>query len=259
MHVLVIEDDREHAQFIEKVLCEAGHSVETAADGAGGLTRARQDQFDALVVDRMLPEKPGLQLVEEFRNGGGTTPALFLSALTDVDNKVEGLKVGADDYLAKPFAPEELVARIEALGRRQTTGEPPVTKLRVGDLEMDLLARKVTRGVTRIDLQPREFKLLEYLMRHAGQTVTRTMLLEKVWNYHFDPQTNRSCRRCAVRVTACRHEIRPFCVCPDHHVPAFARLLDPLRAVFGGTLGISVPSDRRNHARRIEGPLRSRI
>ena len=138
----------------------------------------------------MLPEKPGLQLGEEFRNGGGMTPALFLSALSDVDNRVEGLKVGADDYLAKPFAPEELVARVEALGRRQTTSEPPVTVLRVGDLEMDLLARKVTRGETKIDLQPREFKLLEYLMRHAGQTVTRTMLLEKVWNYHFDPQTN---------------------------------------------------------------------
>lgn len=190
MRVLVIEDDREHADFIEKVLGEAGHSVETVADGVGGLTRAREEAFDALVVDRMLPEKPGLQLVEEFRNGGGTTPALFLSALSDVDNRVEGLKVGADDYLAKPFAPEELVARVEALGRRQVTGEPPVTMLTVGDLEMNLLSRIVMRGETKIDLQPREFKLLEYLMRHAGQTVTRTMLLEKVWGYHFDPQTN---------------------------------------------------------------------
>ena len=190
MRVLVIEDDREHADFIEKVLSEAGHDVETSEDGVGGLTRAREEQFDALVVDRMLPEKPGLQLVEEFRNAGGTTPALFLSALSDVDNRVEGLRVGADDYLAKPFAPEELVARVEALGRRQISGEPPVTKLKVGDLEMDLLARKVVREGTRIDLQPREFKLLEYLMRHAGQTVTRTMLLEKVWGYHFDPQTN---------------------------------------------------------------------
>jgi len=190
MRVLVIEDDREHADFIEKVLGEAGHAVETVADGVGGLTRAREEAFDALVVDRMLPEKPGLQLVEEFRNGGGTTPALFLSALSDVDNRVEGLKVGADDYLAKPFAPEELVARVEALGRRQVTGEPPVTVLTVGDLEMNLLSRIVMRGETKIDLQPREFKLLEYLMRHAGQTVTRTMLLEKVWGYHFDPQTN---------------------------------------------------------------------
>ncbi|MBR9834818.1 MAG: response regulator transcription factor [Alphaproteobacteria bacterium] len=190
MRVLVIEDDREHADFIEKVLCEAGHNVETADDGVAGLVMARDQAFDALVVDRMLPEKPGLQLVQEFRNGGGTTPALFLSALSDVDNRVEGLKVGADDYLAKPFAPEELVARVEALGRRKTQDEAPVTKLSVGDLEMDLLSRKVTRAGTRIDLQPREFKLLEYLMRHAGQTVTRTMLLEKVWNYHFDPQTN---------------------------------------------------------------------
>lgn len=190
MRVLVIEDDREHADFIEKVLGEAGHQVETVDDGAGGLVMARENAFDALVVDRMLPEKPGLQLVEEFRSGGGTTPALFLSALSDVDNRVEGLKAGADDYLAKPFAPEELVARVEALGRRQTQEEAPVTKLKVGDLEMDLLSRKVNRGETRIDLQPREFKLLEYLMRHSGQTITRTMLLEKVWNYHFDPQTN---------------------------------------------------------------------
>ena len=190
MRVLVIEDDREQAGFIKKVLGDAGHDVETAEDGEGGLVLARESEFDALVVDRMLPEKPGLQLVEEYRNGGGTTPALFLSALSDVDNRVEGLKAGADDYLAKPFAPEELIARVEALGRRQNTGEPPVTKLKVGDLEMDLLSRKVMRGETKIDLQPREFKLLEYLMRHAGQTVTRTMLLEGVWNYHFDPQTN---------------------------------------------------------------------
>lgn len=190
MRVLVIEDDVEHAQFIEKVLADAGHNVETIGDGVGGLVRAREDQFDALVVDRMLPEKPGLQLVEEYRHAGGTTPALFLSALSEVDNRVEGLQAGADDYLSKPFAPEELVARVEALGRRQPQGEPPVTQLRVGDLEMDLLSRSVRRGETRIDLQPREFKLLEFLMRHAGQTVTRTMLLEKVWNYHFDPQTN---------------------------------------------------------------------
>lgn len=190
MRVLVIEDDLEQAGFIEKVLGDAGHDVVMAGDGENGLVKARESEFDALVVDRMLPEKPGLKLVEEFRNGGGTTPALFLSALSDVDNRVEGLKAGADDYLAKPFAPEELIARVEALGRRQTSGEPPVTKLKVGDLEMDLLSRKVMRGETKIDLQPREFKLLEYLMRHAGQTVTRTMLLEGVWNYHFDPQTN---------------------------------------------------------------------
>ncbi|MEO1642123.1 MAG: response regulator transcription factor [Pseudomonadota bacterium] len=190
MRVLVIEDDLEQSGFIKKVLADAGHDVVTADDGETGLAEARGSEFDALVVDRMLPEKPGLRLVEEFRNGGGTTPALFLSALSDVDNRVEGLKAGADDYLAKPFAPEELLARVEALGRRQTSGEPPVTNLKVGDLEMDLLSRRVMRGETKIDLQPREFKLLEYLMRHAGQTVTRTMLLEGVWNYHFDPQTN---------------------------------------------------------------------
>jgi two-component system OmpR family response regulator len=191
VRILIIEDDREHGDFICRVLAEAGHEVETAADGASGLCRAREASFDVLVVDRMLPEKSGLQLVSEFRDGGGTTPALFLSALSDVDNRVEGLKAGADDYLAKPFAPEELVARVEVLGRRQVTpDDAPVTRLKVGDLEMDLLSRTVVRGEARIDLQPREFKLLEFLMRHAGQTVTRTMLLEKVWNYHFDPQTN---------------------------------------------------------------------
>lgn len=190
MRVLVIEDDREQADFIDKTLTGAGHQVALAANGVSGLEQARNAEFDALVVDRMIPEKPGLQLMEEFRDAGGRTPALFLSALSDVDNRVKGLKAGADDYLAKPFAPEELVARVEALGRRQSSNEPPVTTLKVGDLEMDLLSRNVTRGETRIDLQPREFKLLEFLMRHAGQTVTRTMLLEKVWNYHFDPQTN---------------------------------------------------------------------
>lgn len=190
MRVLVIEDDVEQSGFIKKVLADAGHDVVTADDGEAGLAEARGSEFDALIVDRMLPQKPGLRLVQEYRDSGGTTPALFLSALSDVDNRVEGLKAGADDYLAKPFAPEELLARVEALGRRQTTTEPPVTKLKVGDLEMDLLSRRVMRGETKIDLQPREFKLLEYLMRHAGQTVTRTMLLEGVWNYHFDPQTN---------------------------------------------------------------------
>ncbi|MEL8056136.1 MAG: response regulator transcription factor [Pseudomonadota bacterium] len=190
MRVLVIEDDLEQSGFIKNVLTGAGHDVVTAENGEAGLEEARGSYFDALVVDRMLPRKPGLKLVQEFRDSGGTTPALFLSALSDVDNRVEGLQAGADDYLAKPFAPEELIARVEALGRRQVSNEPPVTKLKVGDLEMDLLSRKVMRGETKIDLQPREFKLLEYLMRHAGQTVTRTMLLEGVWNYHFDPQTN---------------------------------------------------------------------
>ena len=189
MRVLVIEDDVEMASFIEKVLVEAGHSVDKAIDGERGLELARSADFDALVVDRMLPAKDGLTLLKEYREAGGTTPALFLSALGDVQNRVQGLKAGADDYLSKPFAPSELAARVEALGRRQV-GEPQVTSLKAGDLEMNLLTRKVTRAGKKIDLQPREFRLLEYLMRHAGQVVTRTMLLEKVWDYNFDPQTN---------------------------------------------------------------------
>lgn len=189
LKVLVIEDDREMSSFIEKVLVDAGHEVERAYDGEEGLTRARAADFDALVVDRMLPEKDGLTLIREFRDAGGTTPALFLSALGDVQNKVQGLKAGAEDYLGKPFVPAELAARVEALGRR-TSAEPQVTVLKASDLEMNLLTRKVTRAGKKIDLQPREFRLLEYLMRHAGQVVTRTMLLEKVWDYNFDPQTN---------------------------------------------------------------------
>ncbi len=190
LSVLVIEDDNDMAKFIVRVLEEAGHKVERANDGEAGLVRARAEAFDALIVDRMLPLKDGLTLVKEFRAAGGTTPVLFLTALGDVLHKVEGLKAGADDYLGKPFASAELAARVEALGRRQPSGEQQVTSLSVGDLEMNLLTRKVKRAGKRIDLQPREFRLLEYLMRHAGQVVTRTMLLEKVWDYNFDPQTN---------------------------------------------------------------------
>lgn len=189
MNVLIIEDDQEMANFIATTLKDAGHEVDHAERGDVGLTLARQSQFDALVVDRMLPGKDGLTLVQEYRDGGGTAPALFLSALGDVEHRVEGLQAGGDDYLSKPFAPTELVARVEALGRRQST-DAPVTVLRAGELEMDLLSRKVSRAGQKIDLQPREFRLLEYLMRNAGQVVTRTMLLEKVWDYHFDPQTN---------------------------------------------------------------------
>lgn len=189
MNVLVIEDDRESAEFIGQKLSEAGHQVDIANDGDRGLELARAGSFDAIVVDRMLPHKDGLTLVQEYRDAGGISPALFLTALSDVEHRVEGLRAGADDYLSKPFAPAELVARVEALGRR-TSPEAPVTHLKAGDLEMDLLTRKVTRAGMRIDLQPREFRLLEYLMRHAGQVVTRRMLLEKVWEYHFDPQTN---------------------------------------------------------------------
>lgn len=189
MHVLIIEDDKDMASFVSKVLGESGHTVDMAHRGDAGLQLARSKDFDVIIVDRMLPEKDGLTLVREYRDGGGSSPALFLSALGEVDHRVEGLKAGGDDYLAKPFAPSELVARVEALGRRQNS-EAPVTHLKAGDLEMDLLSRKVTREGRKIDLQPREFRLLEYLMRNAGQVVTRTMLLEKVWDYHFDPQTN---------------------------------------------------------------------
>ena len=189
MHVLIIEDDKDTASFVSKALSEAGHVVDVAHRGDAGLQLARAKDFDALVVDRMLPEKDGLTLIREYREGGGKSPALFLSALGEVDHRVEGLKAGGDDYLAKPFAPSELAARVEALGRRQSS-DAPITELKAGDLEMNLLSRKVSRSGKKIDLQPREFRLLEYLMRHAGQVVTRTMLLEKVWDYHFDPQTN---------------------------------------------------------------------
>ena len=189
MRVLVIEDDKAMAAFVEKALMEAGHDVTTIHEGRSGLEEARRETYDVMVVDRMMPLKDGVTLLKEFRAGGGTSPALFLSALADVDNRVEGLEAGGDDYLAKPFESRELIARVEALARR-STGETPATTLEAGPLKMDLIARKVTRDDKVIDLQPREFKLLEFLMRHAGQVVTRTMLLEKVWNYHFDPQTN---------------------------------------------------------------------
>merc|ERR1711916_107638 len=189
MQILVIEDDPEMAHFVQRVLNEAGHTVEAVHDGETGLTMARSIPVDMLIVDRMLPKKNGLDLVREFRDSGGNAPTLFLSALGDVDHRVEGLQAGGDDYLTKPFAPSELVARVEALGRRGGS-ETPITTLKVGDLEMNLLARTVVRGEESIDLQPREFRLLEFLMRNAGQVVTRAMLLEKVWDYHFDPQTN---------------------------------------------------------------------
>jgi two-component system, OmpR family, response regulator len=189
MKVIVIEDDADAAAFVKRVLGEAGHSVDVCGDGESGYNQARSGEYDALVVDRMLPGMDGLQLVKKYRDAGGRAPALFLSALGEVDHRVEGLQAGGDDYLAKPYAPSELVARVEALGRR-ATGDIPTTRLVVGGLEMDLLARTVHRDAQKIDLQPREFRLLEFLMRHAGQVVTRTMLLEKVWDYHFDPQTN---------------------------------------------------------------------
>lgn len=190
MRILVVEDDKDVAGFVVKGLREAGHVVEHAANGRDGLFLAASESFDAIILDRMLPGGvDGLRLLETLRSQNNNVPVLFLSALAQVDDRVRGLKAGGDDYLTKPFAFAELLARVEALTRRGK-GEGPVTKLVVGDLEMDLLSRTVRRAGQKIDLQPREFRLLEYLMRHAGQVVTRTMLLEGVWDYHFDPQTN---------------------------------------------------------------------
>ena len=190
MRILVVEDDKDVAGFVVKGLKEAGHVVEHAANGRDGLFMAASEEFDAIVLDRMLPGGvDGLRLLETLRGQDNNTPVLFLSAMAQVDDRVRGLKAGGDDYLTKPFAFAELLARVEALARRGK-GEGPATKLVVGDLEMDLLSRGVKRAGQKIDLQPREFRLLEYLMRHAGQVVTRTMLLEGVWDYHFDPQTN---------------------------------------------------------------------
>ncbi len=189
MRILIVEDDSEAAAFIRKGLSESGHVVDHAENGLDGLHMACDSTYDVLVVDRMLPKLDGLSLVEKLRSEGNQTPVLFLSALGEVDDRVMGLRAGGDDYLTKPFAFSELLARIEALLRRRTPDQVQ-TKLLVDDLEMDLLQRTVVRGGHNIDLQPREFRLLEYLMRHEGQVVTRTMLLENVWEYHFDPQTN---------------------------------------------------------------------
>jgi two-component system OmpR family response regulator len=190
MRILVVEDDKDVAGFVVKGLREAGHTVEHADNGRDGLFLAASENFDAIILDRMLPGGiDGLRLLETLRAQDNATPVVFLSALGQVDDRVKGLKAGGDDYLTKPFAFAELLARVEALTRRGKS-DGPTTRLTVGDLEMDLLSRSVRRGPQKIDLQPREFRLLEYLMRHAGQVVTRTMLLEGVWDYHFDPQTN---------------------------------------------------------------------
>jgi two-component system OmpR family response regulator len=190
MRILVVEDDKDVAGFIVRGLKEAGHVVEHAATGRDGLFLATSEAFDAIVLDRMLPGGiDGLNILELLRGQKNPVPVLILSALAEVDERVRGLRAGGDDYLTKPFAFAELLARIEALFRRGKA-EGPVTKLTVDDLELDLLSRHVKRAGQKIDLQPREFRLLEYLMRHAGQVVTRTMLLEGVWDYHFDPQTN---------------------------------------------------------------------
>ncbi len=191
MRLLVIEDDPTVSAYITKGMKEAGHTVDTANNGKDGLFLATTEDYDALIVDRMLPELDGLTIIKTIRGAGNTTPALILSALGEIDDRVKGLRSGGDDYLVKPFAFAELLARIEILSRRRdSSAQKGDAKLFSGDLELDLLARKVIRGGKSIELQSREFQLLEYILKHKGQVVTRTMLLEHVWDYHFDPQTN---------------------------------------------------------------------
>ncbi len=189
MNILIIEDDIPAAEAMARGLMDGGHACVHAPDGESGLATARAQDFDVIIVDRMLPKILGIDLVETLRREGDQTPVLFLSALGEIHDRVSGLKAGGDDYLVKPYAFAELIARVEALSRRGDMGSV-VTQLKVGDLEMDLIGRTVQRQGQEIDLQHREFQLLEFMMRHAGQAVTRTMLLEKVWAYHFDPQTN---------------------------------------------------------------------
>ena len=191
--ILCVEDDPTTADYIAKGLTEAGFTVDIATDGRDGLFQASDGSYDAIVLDRMLPGMDGLSVLSALRAGGVTTPVIMLSALASLDERVKGLRSGSDDYLAKPFAFAELLARIEAVRRRAVpagTGEAPITRLAYDDLDVDLLSRRVTRAGRKIDLQPREFRLLEFLLRHRDQVVTRTMLLEDVWDYHFDPGTN---------------------------------------------------------------------
>ncbi len=190
MRILVIEDDKEVASYLSKGLKESGFVVDLCDNGKSGLHLATNESYDLLLIDRMMPEMDGLTVIKMLRAGGSKVPVLVLSALGEVDDRVQGLRAGGDDYLVKPFSFSELLARIEALTRRSSQQQEVVTALKVADLEMDLLARTVKRGGQNIDLQPREFRLLEYFMRNPDQVLTRTMLLEKVWDYHFDPQTN---------------------------------------------------------------------
>ncbi len=190
LRILIIEDDAEASAYLAKGLKELGHLADQAGDGEKGLEMALDSDYDVLIVDRMLPRRDGLSMVSELRKSGDQTPVLILSALGQVDDRVTGLKAGGDDYLPKPYAFTELLARVEALARRPKSGGEVVTTYQVGDLVLDRMAHACRRGGVDIPLQPREFRLLEYLMQHAGQVVTRTMLLESVWEYHFDPQTN---------------------------------------------------------------------
>jgi two-component system OmpR family response regulator len=190
MRILLIEDDRDAAGYLVKAFREAGHLIDHAADGVSGYDLAHEGGYDVAIVDRMLPKMDGLSLIGALRAQNNETPVLILSALGQVDDRVKGLRAGGDDYLAKPYAFSELLARVEALSRRGPKGAPEETVYRLGELTLDRLSHKVTRAGEEIALQPREFRLLEYLMRNAGKVVTRTMLLEHVWDYHFDPQTN---------------------------------------------------------------------
>ena len=189
MRILIVEDDQEAANWLARALREAGHVSEVAVNGEEGLHHASTARFDVMIVDRMLPRLDGLAMLKALRADGNDTPALILSALGQVDDRVEGLRSGGDDYLAKPYAVSELLARIEVLARRRRP-EDQETRIVVGDLELDRLSHTVKRAGKNIPLQPREYRLLEYLMRNAEKVVTRTMLLEEVWDYHFDPQTN---------------------------------------------------------------------
>ena len=189
MKLLLVEDDKEAAAYLKRALSEAGHTVDDCGGGREGLMLAAGETYDVIVLDRMLPQIDGLAILRTIRAAGVKTPVLLLTALGGIDDRVEGLEAGGDDYLVKPFAFAELLARVNALARRPPTQEMR-TELAVADLRLDLLRRTVTRAGRRIELQPREFQLLEYLMRHAGRVVTRTMLLESVWEFHFDPKTN---------------------------------------------------------------------
>ncbi len=189
LKVLIIEDDLVTSDYLSKALGESGHNVDSLDDGRRGLDRARNEEYDVLIVDRMLPSMDGLTVIENLRKEGRTTPVLIVSALGEVDDRVRGLRAGGDDYLVKPVAFAELLARLEALCRRPQASAGSA-KLEIADLELDPLSRTVRRSGVKIELKPREFQILEYLMRHAGHVVTRTMLLEAVWDYHFDPETN---------------------------------------------------------------------
>ena len=192
MRVLIVEDDKEVSAYIAKGMKEAGHTADIADNGKDGLFLATTEEYDVIILDRMLPGLDGVKISKTIRGAGSNTPILFLSAMGEVDDRVTGLRSGGDDYLVKPFAFSELLARAEILGRRGTQAREDTAHsvLTAGDLSLDLMSRKVTRGDVEIELQSREFKLLEYLLQHKGQVITRTMLMEHVWDYHFDPQTN---------------------------------------------------------------------